>query len=105
MKMIVMMMMRWAGQNPNTSFGILSVGILSVGIYSYHRDDDDDDDGDDDDDDGDEDDGSGPKEAAVEATEVNQVEHKTLHQKQWDQVNHQLLHHLVHWSIGPWVWS
>ena len=46
------------------------------------HDDDDDDDGDDDDDDGDEDDGSGPKEAAVEATEVNQVEHKTLHQKQ-----------------------
>ena len=37
---------------------------------------------DDDDDDGDEDDGSGPKEAAVEATEVNQVEHKTLHQQQ-----------------------
>ena len=51
------------------------------------HDDDDDDDGDegdddDDDDDGDEDDGSGPKEAAVEATEVNQVEHKTLHQQQ-----------------------
>ena len=46
------------------------------------HDDDDDDDGDDGDEDGDEDDGSGPKEAAVEATEVNQVEHKTLHQQQ-----------------------
>ena len=27
----------WAGQNPNTSFGNLSVGILSVGIYSAHH--------------------------------------------------------------------
>ena len=31
---------------------------------------------------------SGSKEAAVEAKEVNQVEHSTLHQQQWDQVYH-----------------
>ena len=39
----------WGGQNPNTSFGILSVGILSVGVYSAHHEEeggDDDDEGD-----------------------------------------------------------
>ena len=43
-----------------------------------YDDDDDDDDGDDDDSDGGDDDDSGSKEAAVEAEEVDQVEHTAL---------------------------
>ena len=34
---MMMLMVMMSGQNPNTSFGMLSVGILSVGNYSAHH--------------------------------------------------------------------